>query len=111
MAQVDISDEAMDDLQRLVYFLRDTFPETAASLTPRMMNAFRLLRDHPQVGRRAQNLPVKERDDCELRELMLSQGRSGYVALYEYAPQRNLVRILRVRHQREAGYASLRNRL
>jgi plasmid stabilization system protein ParE len=39
-----------------------------------------------------------------MRELVISHGESGYVALYEHAPAEDLVRIVAIRHQREAGY-------
>ncbi len=42
----------------------------------------------------------------EIRELVISQGRSGYLALYRFYPQRDVVRVLRIRHQRELGYGS-----
>jgi hypothetical protein len=39
-----------------------------------------------------------------LRELVISHGESGYIALYEHAPAEDLVRVVAIRHQREAGY-------
>jgi plasmid stabilization system protein ParE len=41
---------------------------------------------------------------ANLRELVISQGRSGYLALYRYDEEFDVVLLLRVRHQREAGY-------
>jgi len=41
-----------------------------------------------------------------LRELVISQGKTGYIALYEYSPVEKLVRVVAVRHQREVGYRS-----
>jgi plasmid stabilization system protein ParE len=43
-----------------------------------------------------------------LRELVISRGRSGYVALYEYQEAADLVLILAVRHQKEAGFPEQR---
>ena len=40
----------------------------------------------------------------ELRELVISFGKSGYVALYRFLPARELVRILAIRRQRELDY-------
>jgi hypothetical protein len=42
-----------------------------------------------------------------LRELIISYGKSGYIALYEHSPVENVVRIFAIRHQREAGYRDL----
>ena len=39
-----------------------------------------------------------------LRELLISRGSSGYVALYRYDPATDVVLVLRVRHQREEGF-------
>jgi len=39
-----------------------------------------------------------------MRELIISRGHSGYVALYSYEEEEDAVLILSVRHQREAGY-------
>jgi hypothetical protein len=40
----------------------------------------------------------------ELRELIISYGHSGYVALYRFVVSRDEVRILTIRHQREVGF-------
>ncbi len=39
------------------------------------------------------------------RRLVISAGKTGYIALYRYYQARNIVLVLAVRHQREAGYA------
>jgi plasmid stabilization system protein ParE len=38
------------------------------------------------------------------RELVLSRGRYGYIAKYRWLQSEDVVLILAVRHQREAGY-------
>jgi plasmid stabilization system protein ParE len=43
--------------------------------------------------------------EADLRELVISRGKSGYIALYRYDGERDRVLVLAVRHQREAGYA------
>ena len=42
--------------------------------------------------------------DDRYRELVISHGRSGYLALYRYDPSEDLVLVLAIRHQREQGY-------
>jgi hypothetical protein len=37
-------------------------------------------------------------------ELIISHGKSGYLALYEYSAGEGLIRVVAVRHQREAGF-------
>jgi len=39
-----------------------------------------------------------------MRELVISHGRTGYVALYDWLEAVDTVVILALRHQREAGY-------
>jgi plasmid stabilization system protein ParE len=41
--------------------------------------------------------------DFLARELVISKGRTGYVALYRYLPEQDRVDILAIRHQRESG--------
>lgn len=59
--------------------------------------AVSILRRHPLIGR-----PVKS----GLRELVISRGRTGYLALYRFEAQQNAILILGIRHQREAGYVA-----
>jgi plasmid stabilization system protein ParE len=54
-----------------------------------------LLVRHPLVGR-----PV----EYGLRELVISYGRTGYMALYSLEEGQDAVLILAIRHQGEAGY-------
>lgn len=56
-----------------------------------------ILGNHPLVGRPAEQ---------GMRELVISRGRSGYLALYSYEEDCDAVLILAIRHQREAGYVS-----
>jgi mRNA-degrading endonuclease RelE of RelBE toxin-antitoxin system len=42
-----------------------------------------------------------------LRELVISRGRTGYVALYSVEDGHNAVLVLTIRHQLEAGYWGL----
>lgn len=39
-----------------------------------------------------------------MRELVISHGRTGYVALYDWLEAIDTVVVLALRHQREAGY-------
>ena len=50
---------------------------------------------HPLIGRRLEG---------GLRELVISYGQSGYVALYRFVVSQDEVRILAIRQQRELGF-------
>ena len=93
MTEVDISPGARRDLDRLTDFLIASDPASAAETTALIISAIMTLRDHPAIGRTVEH---------GLRELVISRGRSGYLALYRFDLSRNLVRILAIRHQREA---------
>lgn len=95
MAQVIYSTEALADLERLGEFLLEQAPESARDILARVSGAIEILVDHPLIGRRVEG---------ELRELVISRGNSGYLALYRFDAAAGIVWLLRVRHQREAGY-------
>ena len=54
-----------------------------------------MLASHPLAGRRVEG---------ELRELVISYGKTGFVALYRFLPAADQVRVLTLRHQRELDY-------
>lgn len=87
--------DAAVDLTRLTDFLIEQLPDAAFGTTDLVLNALEILTRHPKIGR-----PVKH----GLRELVISRGASGYLALYQYDEEQGLALVLRVRHQRESGY-------
>lgn len=86
---------AADDLDRLVGFLLERTPENAVRTVDLITDALNILVHHPRIGR-----PL----DAGLRELVISRGKTGYIALYEYDEAADLVIVLAVRHQREEDY-------
>jgi plasmid stabilization system protein ParE len=86
---------AFDDLERVAGFLLHQSSRQARETGPLILSALGVLKQHPLIGR-----PIEH----GLRELLISRGRSGYVALYRYQPATDTVLVLRVRHQREAGF-------
>ncbi|HEX8738642.1 MAG TPA: type II toxin-antitoxin system RelE/ParE family toxin [Casimicrobiaceae bacterium] len=95
MAQVVYSEEAFADFERIIEFLLAQGREDAARALTEIRSAISLLETHPMIGRRVAG---------ELRELVISYGRSGYLAVYRFDAVPDIVRVLRIRHQREAGY-------
>jgi plasmid stabilization system protein ParE len=95
MASVAFAARALADLDRLFDFLADHDPGAAERAAHAIVDATRVLRHHPLIGR-----PVRG----YIRELVISSGRTGYVALYRLRSGNARVEILTVRHQREAGY-------
>ena len=78
-------------------FLRERNPELAIAIAsaPAIRSAVESLATHPLIGRRVEG---------DLRELVISYGATGYIALYRFDIQRDQVRVLSLRHQREIGY-------
>ncbi len=70
-------------------------PAAALETVELIAEAVQVLENHPLIGRSAEQ---------GLRELVISRGKSGYVALYSYEPVEDTVLVLAVRHQREAGH-------
>jgi plasmid stabilization system protein ParE len=83
-------------LERLADFLIKDAPMAAIAAIDVIRDGVEILERHPFVGR-----------TCEegLRELVISYGKSGYVALYSYEQRHDVVLVLAIRHQREAGYS------
>lgn len=95
MAQLIYSGQAVADLVRLTDFLLESDPVAALETAGLIEEAVAVLRRHPLIGR-----PV----EFDLRELVISRGRTGYVALYSVEEDSDAVLVLAIRHQREAGY-------
>ncbi len=95
MAQVVYSENALTNLERAFEFLSDHDPTAARNAAVAISEAVGMLARHPLIGRVV---------DGELRELVISFGRTGYIALYRFLPLADEVRILAIRHQRELDY-------
>lgn len=91
------AEEAFDDLEQIFEFNYARDPATASAHLEAVRSALFILDAHPRIGR-----PTGA--GSALRELVISHGASGYIALYEHAPAEDLVRVVAIRHQREAGY-------
>jgi plasmid stabilization system protein ParE len=95
VATVIYSARALDDLERAFEFIAQTDPGAALDAAAAIQSAVSALAAHPLIGRRVER---------ELRELVISLGKSGYVALYRFVPHLEVVRVLAIRHQRELDY-------
>ena len=96
MAQVAFHDGARADLAKIEQFLAAENPAAAFDTIDLILDAIAVLERHPLIGRPAEG---------GLRELVISQGRSGYVALYDYFEHDDLVTVLAMRHQKQSGYS------
>jgi toxin ParE1/3/4 len=95
VSRVVLSAQVRADFERIVDFLFDHAPEYARIRIESITAAIDLLETSPLIGR-----PVAYGQ----RELIISTGASGYLALYRYDPLADRVLVLAVRSQREHGY-------
>ena len=94
MAQVVYTRNALANLEQAFTFLAEHDPAAAVDAAAVIRNAVEILPDHPLIGRRVEG---------EIRELVISYGKTGYVALYRFLPEQG-IRILAIRHQRELDF-------
>lgn len=95
MALIAYSAQAFRDFERIFDFLATDDPALAATSVAAIEEAVSVLVRHPLIGRLAEQ---------GLHELVISRGKSGYVAWYRYIETADVVLILALRHQRQAGY-------
>jgi plasmid stabilization system protein ParE len=96
--RIEYDPAAIDDLKRLHEFLMDAAPEYADAALERIDQAVKKLEIIPHSCRKA-----SFEDGIQLRELIIDQGSSGYIALFEIRPE-GVVSILAIKHQRESDY-------
>lgn len=99
MTRVELAPAVMGDFDRIEqHLIAAQHPDPAARVLE-ILRAFDVLRYAPMIGR-----PVSR----SLRELVIGYGAHGYVARYRYILKRDLVVVVSVRSQREAGYRKKR---
>lgn len=96
MSRVEFAPEVTDDFERILEHLLDHEAAKARSRIAGVIAAIDALEHSPLIGR-----PV----GVDLRELVIGRRERGYVALYRYVPALDIVFVLAVRSQREAGYS------
>ena len=97
MPRLIVTQGAARGLERCRRFLGEKNPLAAQRAGETIRRHLLLLESNPEIGR-----PVP--DEFPLRELVITFGASGYVALYRFEPAEDAVYLLAFRHQREAGY-------
>ena len=95
MIELVYTEQALVDLERLSDFLLQADPHAAQDTAILIFNALEILLQHPEIGRKVH---------YGQRELVISRGRTGYLALYRFLPLIDRMVVLALRHQRESGY-------
>jgi len=94
LVRIVFSPQALQDLERLTDFLLQIDKNAALATLELIEGAIQILSQHPFVGRAC---------DIHLRELVISRGKSGYVAMYSFDEIKNAILICSIRHQKESG--------
>ncbi|MGH9427193.1 MAG: type II toxin-antitoxin system RelE/ParE family toxin, partial [Terriglobia bacterium] len=97
LAHLIYSRRALADFERLTDFLLETDSAAALETAELLSEAVQILENHPFIGHTAEH---------GMSELVMSRGRTGYIALYHFEEKHDTVLILAIRHQQEVGYAT-----
>jgi plasmid stabilization system protein ParE len=97
MARIILAPEVRDDFDRIFDFLFEHNPESAAEHIDDIVRALDILQTSPQIGR-----PVSGAG--AMRELVISNGAHGYLALYRFVAELDVVLVAAIRSQRELRY-------
>lgn len=96
MSRLIWADQAIEDVRRLYLFLQKHNEDAARRAARTIKEKVAELAEFPESGR-----PVEEMAP-QFREWPIPFGNTGYVALYRI--DGNLIIVLSVKHQKEAGY-------
>ncbi|MEO8247844.1 MAG: type II toxin-antitoxin system RelE/ParE family toxin [Burkholderiales bacterium] len=95
MARIELAPEVSDDFDRIFDHISQFDVGSAPARIAGIVQALQLLRTSPLIGRPAGG---------GKRELVIGRGSRGYVALYRFVEAVEVVFVLAIRAQREAGY-------
>jgi len=93
MIKLEYSQKALADINRLVLFLINSDISIALDTFDIIDEAIQVLKRHPDIGRITSTTGK--------RELVISRGRTGYIAIYEFDKLTDVVVFLAIKHQRE----------
>lgn len=94
MARVELAPEIFDDFDRFLRHMAQFGVEDAPGRIDGIVQALQILAYSPLIGR-----PVRGGK----RELVIGHGSHGYIALYRFVASIDVVFVLAMRSQREAG--------
>lgn len=95
MPRIELMDAVLADLERIVAHLHRHESVHVNSRAAEILAAIDVLRNNPHIGRPA---------EAGRRELVIGRKQRGYVALYRFADDVDVVFVLAIRGQREASY-------
>ena len=96
MSRVELAPEVGDDMDRILDHLAKYDVADPERRIREIIEAINALEHNPMIGRPAGN---------DRRELVIGRRTRGYLALYRYVAEVDIVFVLALRSQHEAGYA------
>lgn len=96
MPQVKLTDRANQDLQRFVQFLQEVAPDKISQTLNTIIDRLEILENNPLAG---ETIPCDAIPD--LRKLTIPYGKNGYIALYRYDPEADMILVETLRHMLE----------
>lgn len=96
MAKIELAPQVAEDFDRILDHLATYQTENSGQRIAEIITALDVLAQNPLIGRPVAN---------GKRELVMGRSSRGYLALYRYVPEMDIVFVLAIRSQREAGYA------
>lgn len=95
MTRIELAPQVVEDFDRILEHLSQHEVANAPARIGEIIHAISVLETNPLLGRPARD---------ETRELIIGRQSRGYVALYRYVHEVDMVFVLAIRSQREAGY-------
>lgn len=95
MAQIELAAEVGKDIDRILTHLEKHNVDNPEVRIEEIIQAISVLEHNPLIGRIVHN---------DKRELVIGRRSHGYVALYRYIAEIEVVFVLAIKSQKEAGY-------
>ena len=95
VATLELASQVAEDFERIFEHFSHYSPDKTLERLSEIIDGLELLTRHPLIGRAVAG---------GLHELVLGAKSVGYLALYQYSAELEIVFILAIRTQREAGY-------
>lgn len=94
MSRIELAPEVADDIDRIVEHLHRHEIENLPERIDTIISAIDVLERNPQIGRTTSS---------DMRELVIGRRSRGYVALYRYMAEFDIVFVLALRARAGAG--------
>ena len=99
MSQIIYTEQANRDIVRFAEFMQESEPSLKQRVIFTIFDGIEILQKFPRIAK-----PSQDENYQHMRELFIAFGSAGYVVLYEYHEEKDLILINSIRHAREAGY-------